>query len=196
MTKARGSVVADGAGGQSGWAALQGAFSVAECARLLEMRARLDEGAGGLVLGKASDVVRRSRLCWLPETDEAAWAHRRLAEVAAAFNRDFFGFALDGFEEALQLARYGVGDFYDWHVDRGQGPRACRRKLGISVQLSAPTAYDGGDIEINDGGTVVAGPREQGAAVAFAGFVLHRVSPVARGERHSLVAWLHGPAFA
>lgn len=195
MAKSRGAVVDDGAGGQSGCAALQGAFSHADCARLLDLRARMDEAEGGLVLGRAADSVRRSRLCWLPETDETEWVHRRMAELAAAFNRDFFGFALDGFEESLQLARYGVGDFYDWHVDRGQGPRARRRKLGISVQLSAPTAYSGGEIEINDGGCVVAGPREQGAAVAFAGFVLHRVVPVTSGERHSLVAWLHGPAF-
>jgi len=95
----------------------------------------------------------------------------------------------------LQMAAYGPGHYYDWHVDRGQGAVAGRRKLTLSVQLTDPGTYVGGELEINADGHPFSAPRAQGTAVAFAAPTLHRVAPVVSGLRHSLVAWVHGPQF-
>lgn len=147
------------------------------------------------VAGRSDDNVRQSSLAWLPDGEGFDWVDRRLARLAADANRDIFGFALDGFDEQLQLAEYGPGHFYDWHIDRGQGTMAGRRKLSLCVQLTQPDLYTGGALEINANGQPFQVPRALGTVVIFASTTLHRVEPVLSGLRHSLVTWVHGPAF-
>ena len=177
------------------WAIYPNAFSTAECLALVDLFTSLDAHEGGLVAGRFDQNVRQSALVWLPENDGLAWVHGRMARIAADANRDVFNVALDGFEEQLQMAAYGPGHYYDWHVDRGQGAVAGRRKLTLSVQLTDPGTYVGGELEINADGHPFSAPRAQGTAVAFAAPTLHRVAPVVSGLRHSLVAWVHGPQF-
>ena len=186
---------ASGGGAPRYWSISENAFSPDECDRLLALFARLDAAEGGLVAGRFNESIRNSALVWVPEDGDLAWVHQRLARVAADANREVFRFALDGFEEQLQLAAYGPGHFYDWHVDRGRGATASRRKLTVSVQLTDPDAYVGGELELNADGQPFNAPRQRGTAVAFAANTLHRVAPVVSGLRHSLVGWVHGPDF-
>lgn len=177
------------------WTGFADAFSPVECAQLIDVFTRLDATDGGLVAGRFDQKVRQSSLVWLPESEDLAWVDARMARLAADANRQVFGFALDGFDEQLQLAAYGPGHYYDWHIDRGQGSVAGRRKLTFSVQLTKPDLYVGGALEINADGHPFQAPRDQGTAVVFAATTLHRVEPVVSGLRHSLVAWTHGPVF-
>ena len=139
--------------------------------------------------------MRQSALVWLPEGDEFDWVAQRITRLAADANRDVFRYALDGFEEQLQMASYGPGHYYNWHVDRGRGAVAGRRKLTLSVQLTDPQDYVGGELELNADGHPFQVPTDQGAMVAFAAHTLHRVAPVVSGNRLSLVTWIHGPDF-
>lgn len=150
---------------------------------------------GGLVAGRFDTEVRQSSLVWLPDGEEFEWVAQRLARLVGDANRDSFRFALDGFEERTQLASYGPGHYYNWHIDRGRGTVAGRRKLTLSVQLSDPAGYLGGELELNADGHPVQAPRDQGAMVVFAAHTIHRVAPVISGTRLSLVAWVHGPDF-
>ena len=59
--------------------------------------------------GRFDQKVRQSSLVWLPESEDLAWVDARMARLAADANRQVFGFALDGFDEQLQLAAYGPG---------------------------------------------------------------------------------------
>jgi PKHD-type hydroxylase len=177
------------------WSIFANAFSAVECAELSDLFAGLDAVNGGLVAGRFNQKVRQSSLVWLPESEDLAWVGARMARLAADANRELFGFALDGLDEQLQLAVYGPGHYYDWHIDRGRGSIAGRRKLTLSVQLTAPDLYDGGAFEINADGYPYQVSREQGTAVVIAATTLHRVEPVVRGFRYSLVTWTHGPAF-
>ncbi|MBF0247680.1 MAG: 2OG-Fe(II) oxygenase [Alphaproteobacteria bacterium] len=177
------------------WCVYPHAFSDDECERLVALFADLDQSDGGLVVDRFDHNVRKSTLVWIPDRDDLDWVHARMTRLAADANRDLFRYALDGFEEQLQLAAYGPGHHYDWHIDRGRGPVAGRRKLTLSVQLSAPEAYVGGELELNADGRPFQAPKERGTAVAFAATTLHRVAPVVGGLRQSLVAWIHGPDF-
>lgn len=177
------------------WVIIESAFSPAECAQLSAAFNLLDARKGGLVAGKFDTEVRQSALVWLPDGDEFEWVAQRMARLAADANREAFLFALDGFEEQLQLASYGRGHYYDWHIDRGRGAAARRRKITLSVQLTDPVNYVGGELEINADGRPFQAPKDQGAMVAFPAHVLHRVAPVVSGNRLSLVAWVHGPDF-
>ncbi|TMV52564.1 2OG-Fe(II) oxygenase, partial [Thioclava sp. BHET1] len=84
---------------------------------------------------------------------------------------------------------------FGWHSDIGAGVVAGKRKLTMVVQLSDPSEYEGGRLETRADLDVREAPRDQGSATLFPSFVLHRVTPVTRGARHSLTIWAHGPAF-
>ena len=61
------------------------------------------------------------------------------------------------------------------------------------MQVSDPDTYDGGDLELFYKAKPIIADRTRGAVVAFPSFVMHRVTPVTRGVRYSLVAWVVGP---
>jgi PKHD-type hydroxylase len=67
------------------------------------------------------------------------------------------------------------------------------RKLSCVVQLSDPSDYEGGELQMNSGAQIISVPREKGLVTFFSSFVLHRVTPVTKGVRKSLVAWISGP---
>ena len=77
----------------------------------------------------------------------------------------------------------------------GGGPLAARRKLTIVAQLTRSEEYEGGELQLNPAGQPFTASRGIGDAILFASFVLHRVTPVTSGLRHSLTCWVHGPEF-
>jgi len=176
----------------AGFLVARGLFDAPTCARIVAEAGT--SGAAGAVITAAGDgaVVRRSGVRWLTEGELARTVTDRLLAVARALSEDYFGFALDG-AEALQVATYGDGDEYGWHVDLGPGA-ASRRKLSVTVLLSDPTEFGGGAFELGviDGVPVELG---RGDAVLFPSYLRHRVAPVTRGERTSLVAWITGAPF-
>ncbi|MDZ7732078.1 MAG: 2OG-Fe(II) oxygenase [Acidimicrobiia bacterium] len=115
-----------------------------------------------------------------------------------------YDFELTGFTEDLQFTSYDeTGAFYTWHQD-GLDGEVAGRKLSIVIQLSASTDYEGSDLELLD--VVEDYPaedlaawrrrvRRRGTAVLFPAFEYHRVTPLVRGTRHSLVCWIGGPPF-
>jgi PKHD-type hydroxylase len=103
--------------------------------------------------------------------------------------------------EPIQLTRYGKGGFYDFHVD-GFGSKKWEvggsvRKLSMTIQLSED--YDGGEFEVvrcRKGEVEVdTMDKSMGTVILFPSVLEHRVLPVTRGVRYSLVAWFTGPAF-
>ena len=62
----------------------------------------------------------------------------------------------------------------------------------MTLLLSDPSTFKGGDLEFMDKGKTIPN-LQQGQAVFFASFLRHRVQPVKKGVRHSLVMWFGGP---
>ena len=79
-----------------------------------------------------------------------------------------------------------------WHQDYGF---AISRKLSITVQLTDPSEYEGGNLQILTADEPANITRKRGMIALFPSYVLHQVTPVTRGSRQSLVAWVSGPAF-
>ena len=69
------------------------------------------------------------------------------------------------------------------------------RKLSVVVQLSDPEEYEGGELKLHTSYDPIIIKKERGMIVSFPSYTLHEVAPVTKGERYSLVAWVHGPAF-
>jgi len=99
--------------------------------------------------------------------------------------------------ENCQLTRYTKDNFYNWHID-GMGSHSelqqngDTRKLSMSIILNSD--YKGGDFEMR--GLKEKIPRlEEGSIIVFPSFLEHRVTPVTKGIRYSLVAWFLGPPY-
>jgi PKHD-type hydroxylase len=173
------------------------AFSPDDCARLRAAVQDRPMQAAGLVGGRSLPEMRRADIAWLDDVPGCDWVMERMMRLVASVNRDSFGFDLTDFGESAQVARYGAerAGHFNWHSDIGAGAQASRRKLTVVVQLSPPTEYEGGTLEIWPDAGQHAAPRAQGMAALFPAFQLHRVTPVTAGERWSLTLWSHGPAF-
>jgi PKHD-type hydroxylase len=173
------------------------AFTPAECDRITALADAARLADAGLVGGVANHNLRRADIAWLDEVEGAEWVMGRILDLVREANRAAFDFELRDFSESAQVARYGAerAGHFGWHSDIGDGPLARRRKLTMVVQLSDPGAYEGGVLELMPDSHVRAANDAQGSATLFPSFVLHRVTPVTRGARHSLTIWAHGPAF-
>lgn len=173
------------------------AFAGADCARLLDAVADAPTRDAGLVRSGRDHNLRRADLVWLDEVDGTGWVMDRLIDIVRDANRAVFDFDITDFAESAQLARYGAEreGHFGWHSDVGEGRLAERRKLTIVVQLSDPESYAGGALELMPGADVLTADRARGTATLFPSFVLHRVTPVRAGERHSLTVWCHGAPF-
>lgn len=91
--------------------------------------------------------------------------------------------------------RYGVGQTYGAHVDaalmRAPGSdRMVRTDLSITVFLSDPEDYDGGELEIESSLGAQAVKLAAGDAVLYPASTLHRVASVTRGERLASFFWV------
>jgi PKHD-type hydroxylase len=91
---------------------------------------------------------------------------KKMASLAIQTNIERYWFDLRGFHEELQLAKYVEGDFFDWHLDFGVGGFSSR-KLSMTIQLSDPDEYEGGDLQFMVNQNIVTAPREKGTIVIF-----------------------------
>lgn len=98
---------------------------------------------------------------------------------------------------SVQFTEYSASQeaHYDWHHDvNWMGTAAYDRKISVVLQLSDPTSYEGGDFEFSE----VESPdlnslKTKGTILCFPSILKHRVSPVTKGTRYSLVTWFEGP---
>ena len=110
--------------------------------------------------------------------------------------------------ETCQFTIYTKGQYYGWHQDSWQGAyktpgimQGKSRKLSMTVSLSDQKEYAGGNLEFDFRLIPKNKPRvckeinSKGSLVVFPSFVWHRVTPVTRGTRYSLVSWHTGDPF-
>jgi len=124
-------------------------------------------------------------------TQESEFLYKGIGERILGANEARYKMDLHGFGDNIQIGRYGVGDFYNWHLDSGNH-HFSKRKLSAIVQLSDETDYEGGDIEIITKGLIT---RARGTMIVFPSYMAHRVLAVTKGVRYSAVAWIHGPPY-
>lgn len=179
-------------------AIVSGAFSKEECQQIIELGNKLDLSAGKLEDGSVS-YHRQSKVGFFIPTAETEWIFERIKDVAEQANNTSFQMELSFFN-SIQFSKYEVGDYFDWHMDLilENVPQLLSRKLSMSVILSEPSSFEGGNLLINRTSLnmpVHTVKQEQGAVVLFPAFVHHKVTKVDKGERYSLVAWMEGNKF-
>lgn len=156
---------------------------------------------------KKSD--RRSKICWL----EDDWLYDLFSPYINNANENSgWNLKVDWFEP-IQFTKYLSTEkgHYNWHVDIGRpygenNPKwlGKQRKISAVISLSDPDDYEGGDFEFNfknklpglDTNWPVPELKKQGSVVVFPSFHWHRVKPVTKGTRYSLVLWSLGERFS
>lgn len=139
------------------------------------------------------DDLRKSKIIFI-KPGETDWIYDKLGQTCVQMNSRRYKFDIAGFQTELQLARYEDGGFFDWHMDFGSGD-ISNRKLSITVQLSDPDEYEGGELQFMINQKAVTAPREKGTAIIFPSFAMHRVLPVTKGCRMSVVGWIGGAPY-
>lgn len=157
-----------------------------------------DGGASAATVGdgqcrRIDPGVRDSHVWWVRDGTAPSWLFEHLADVAADANRTMWRLDLWGVQSGVQLAQYTPAKTaFAWHTDCGPGEHR-HRKLSISVQLSEPADYCGGELQFRTTDQAFEAPRERGAVILFPSVLPHRVAPVRGGCRMSAVSWVLGP---
>lgn len=139
---------------------------------------------------------RRSFTSWIHSNAHTDWIYQRLTDLIYQNNEKYFNFDLTMIEK-LQFTYYSSEEdgCYKSHIDPLNWKLPHNRKLSIVVQLSDPSDYEGGELKLYTSYDPISIQKEMGLVVCFPSYTLHEVTPVTKGERYSLVAWVHGPAF-
>ena len=150
---------------------------------------------------------RDSNICWFNDR----WVYREIQPYVKMANQQAgWNFEWD-WTESCQFTIYKKGQYYDWHCDswdkpyQEEGPAKGKiRKLSNVVQLTDPKEYEGGELEFdfrqNDPDKkrkpqIAKEIAPKGSIIVFPSFVWHRVKPITKGLRYSLVNWNLGWPF-
>jgi PKHD-type hydroxylase len=155
---------------------------------------------------------RNSNIVWLNDN----WIYKEIHPYVHKANKlAGWNYAWD-FSESCQFTKYKLNQYYDWHCDSYEKPydkpgepniHGKIRKLSVTCQLTDGSEYTGGELQfdcrnydppVRDENKHVLTVKEilpKGSIVVFPSFVWHRVQPVTKGTRYSLVIWNLGYPF-
>ena len=145
--------------------------------------------------GGGTDTKKRvTTISWIP-FKEMGHMYQDLNLFIQKTNENHFGFGDIRVTENAQFTEYPEGGFYDWHMDCDvhMTHEPPVRKISMTVLLNDPSEFEGGHLELMAPGKFA--ELKQGHAIVFASFLNHRVNPVTRGIRQSLVVWFGGKSF-
>ena len=149
--------------------------------------------------------IRKTKVTYI--TDRKNKINELVLSYLREANRIQFNYDLTFFQ-AIQFAEYKDGGFYGWHQDdNGIDKSNETRKLSLTLALSNPDTFEGGELQFFNGDRpmedmgeitgeqVTKDIKTQGTVIVFDSRDWHRVTPVVNGIRHSIVCWTVGPNF-
>ena len=173
-------------------------FTPDQCRQIIECGRRQPPQKAQVGMGKPGgglDTKKRiTTISWIP-FKEMPEMYDQVNVFIQKANRNHFGFDNIQITENAQFTEYPEGGFYDWHMDSDVNMQhePPVRKISMTVLLSPENQFQGGDLELMAPGKYA--KLKQGHAICFASFLNHRVAPVTRGVRQSLVMWFGGTPF-
>tara|TARA_R110000851_G_scaffold110632_4_gene233524 strand:- start:26045 stop:26605 length:561 start_codon:yes stop_codon:yes gene_type:complete len=177
------------------WIMWEGALTDEQCDEIIESGLTLEpEKASTFRSGKGEeDEVRKTQVRWMqphafPEVHDiiGSFAH----EANKHFGLELTHLPYIQFTEYKDVGHF-YGDHHDVDWDRADG---FHRKISITVQLSDPEDYEGGEFKFMT--TESPDPeavKSRGTVIAFISYYDHAVTPITSGDRTSLVGWYEGP---
>ena len=173
-------------------------FTPEQCQQIIDAGRRQKPQQAQVGMNKPGGGVdtkkRTTTISWIP-FNEMKPMYNDINEFIQKANRNHFGFEDVEITEQAQFTEYPEGGFYDWHMDTDVNMQhePPVRKISMTLLLSPENQFEGGDLELMTPGKKA--NLTQGNAIIFASFLNHRVAPVTRGVRQSLVMWFGGTPF-
>ena len=173
-------------------------FTPDQCRQVIECGRKQKPQKAQVGIGKPGsglDTKKRvTTIGWIP-FKEMPEMYKDIEKTMLQANNNHFGFEGMQLTEPGQFTHYPTGGFYEWHMDndvlgKHQPPV---RKISMTLLLSPEHEFEGGELEFMNKGKRA--KLKQGQAIFFASWLQHRVKPVTKGERKSLVMWFGGPSF-
>ena len=92
--------------------------------------------------------------------------------------------------QSMQYTVYYDKGHYDFHRDIGTGDEIMKARVNVGIlQLSSPSEYKGGVLQIKYQDEVIDVMKTKGMVTTFPIDMLHRVTPVTSGIRKTLIMW-------
>ena len=140
----------------------------------------------GAVLVDGKDAVehkkRNTKIAWVHHTQDTAWIFIKMSKLWELEPISML--------QSFQYSLYNVGGHYDWHRDLGANDKiVSNRVISGVLQLSEPTDYTGGLLEVENHFGPHTIEKERGMGTSFPAGWRHRVTPVTHGVRKTLVMW-------
>ena len=138
--------------------------------------------------GKIKDGVdhsiRNTKIGWIHPSANTWWL----------FDRAIMVFKNSHPFNELQSMQYTVydnkGSHYEWHKDVGSSDPVAQSRVNVAiVQLSNPSDYKGGVLQIKHEDEVIDVMKTKGMVTTFPIQLEHRVTPVISGVRKTLIMW-------
>ena len=173
-------------------------FTPEQCQKIIDAGRRQKPQQAQVGMNKPSGGIdtkkRTTTISWLP-FKKMEPMYNDINQFIQKANKNHFGFGDIKITEQAQFTEYPEGGFYDWHMDTDVNMQyePPVRKISMTLLLSPEDQFEGGDLEL-----MAPGKRanmKQGHAIIFASFLNHRVAPVTKGVRQSLVMWFGGDPF-
>lgn len=161
------------------------------CDKIIEESLNFDQQVG-LTNSNEKAPPKSSRISKVRWVQNNEFIYSLVMRYFYAANRNFgvdISYIFD-----IQFTEY-KGDekgHYNWHID-SYDALGYDRKLSLVIQLSDPSDYEGGVFSFFDG--VPEEFKERGSIIVFPSFRPHKVEPVTKGLRRSLVSWIEGPSW-
>lgn len=191
----------------------QGLLNKGFCSQIIDIGKSLDKTKGTINTEEDTDKqekVLKSRNSDIVFIDNEKWIYDELWHWVQVANQNAkWNFDID-WCEAAQFTVYNKDQHYDWHCDSFKLPYQSPdqnfnnkiRKLSCTLLLNDPNEYKGGEFEFDfrnkkksSNIITVKELNKQGSLLVFPSHIWHRVKPVIKGTRYSLVLWFLGKPF-
>jgi PKHD-type hydroxylase len=140
---------------------------------------------------RIKSFTRTCDSCWVPKSDAFMWLYNYVAAVTDEVNKEHYQFDITDMQQ-LQVLRYRPGQWFKWHFDTFDG---SDRKLTMVINLSDPSKYMLGGLQIDGEWMKSDHSKEQGSATFFPAWMKHCARAPILGTRWVLVAWITGQAW-
>ena len=183
-------------------------ISVEDCEHIIKkykdeaLEAGIVQGRPGIKKDGTISTHRENKIHWINDNSIIVRSLFQFLLEAndTNFRYNVFNYVESSDRDVPQFTSYTEGEYYHWHQDTLDPSKpvtmSANRKLSLTVNLSNPESYEGGDLEFFCGDDTPLGiPRKQGSVICFDSFDWHRVTTITKGTRYSLVLWIWGPNF-
>ena len=160
-------------------------FLEEEVEQIIELGDALVLSEGKIKDDKVNHSIRNSKIAWLHPGPSTWWLFDRAIMVFKS------GLPFSTLQSMQYSLYYGTDkSHYTWHRDIGGNDPIQKARINVAVlQLSSPSEYKGGVLQIKHEDTIIDVMKTKGMVTTFPIQLEHKVTPVTSGVRKTLIMW-------